>query len=94
MQNIDPSILQELLQNNSDGTGPAISLFPESFINLLTAGIIVLNIVTILFLIVYIFSTIRKWKVQSAVLAMQKDIREIKESLSSGRIETSRNEET
>jgi hypothetical protein len=83
MQNIDPSLLQELLQNNSDGSGQAISLFPESFMNLLTAGFIVLNIVTILFLIAYVFSTIRRWKVQSAILTMQKDIREIKESLGS-----------
>jgi hypothetical protein len=54
--------------------------------HLLTAGFIVLNIVTILFLIAYVFSTIRRWKVQSAILTMQKDIREIKEGLASSNV--------
>jgi preprotein translocase subunit SecY len=79
MENIDPALLQQFLQNNSGETSPTINLFPESFINLLTAGFIALNVIAALFLIVYIIGMVRKWKVQSAVLDMHKDVKELKQ---------------
>lgn len=81
MQNIDPSLLQQLIQNNPDGTSPTINIFPESFINLLTAGFIALIVIAALFLVVYAIGMMRKWKVQSAVLTMQRDVHELKELL-------------
>lgn len=84
MQNIDPALIEEFLRKSNEspnGSAPAINLLPESFLNALTLGFIALNVVAVLFLIVYVFSAIRKWKVQSAVLHMQKDVAEIKAAL-------------
>lgn len=70
---LDQSSLQSLLGGSNGG-----SLIPESLTQALTIGFIVINAVSILFLIAYIFGIVRKWKVQSAVLHMQKDLAEIK----------------
>ncbi|HEY0965556.1 MAG TPA: hypothetical protein VGE13_03700 [Candidatus Saccharimonadales bacterium] len=71
--------LNSLLQNSSS------SLLPESFMESLGTAIMISTIISCvflaIFLTVYIISTIRKWKVQSAVLHMQKDISEIKQHL-------------
>lgn len=72
---INQSMLQSLLGDS--GT----SLIPESLITTLTVGFIILNVIAVLFLVFYIVSLIRKWKVESAVLHMQKDLAEIKASL-------------
>ena len=71
----DQSALQGLL-GNSGG-----SLIPESLVTTLTISFIVLNVLGVLFTIFYIAGIIRKWKVQSAVLHMQKDLVEIKQAL-------------
>jgi hypothetical protein len=47
----------------------------------MTAGVIISIVISILFLVVFIISTVRKWKVQTATLRMQKDISEIKQYL-------------
>ncbi|MBC7512243.1 hypothetical protein H7142_01105 [Candidatus Saccharibacteria bacterium] len=73
---LDPSALQNLLG------GSAPSLIPESLVTALTVGFIVLNVLGILFMIFYVISMIRKWRVESATLHMQKDIAEIKDILS------------
>ena len=73
---LDPSALQNLLG------GSAPSLIPESLVTTLTVGFIVVNVLGILFMIFYVISMIRKWRVDSATLHMQKDIAEIKEILS------------
>lgn len=67
------TLLQSLLGGTDGG-----SLIPESLVQTLTISLIVLNVVGVLFLIAYIMSAIRKWKVQSAVLHMRKDLEEIK----------------
>lgn len=72
---VDSSALQNILG------GAQANLIPESLVTTLTVGFIVLNVLGVLFLIAYIFGIIRKWKVQSAVLHMQKDLAEIKASL-------------
>ena len=77
MQNLDPSSLNGLLSGNTT------SLIPESFMSAMTIGFIVLNVIGLLFLVIYIFGEVRKWKVQSAVLGMQKDVSEIKQLLAS-----------
>lgn len=74
---LDQSALQDLL-----GGGTAPSLIPESLITTLTVGFIVLNVLGILFMIFYIFSMVRKWRVETAMLKMQKDVAEIKAALS------------
>jgi hypothetical protein len=74
-EGIDPTTLANLLQNSSS------NLIPDSLVALMTAGVITSIVISILFLIAYIFSTVRKWKVQSATLHMQKDISEIKHYL-------------
>lgn len=70
---LDQSTLQSLLGGSNGG-----SLIPESLTQTLTIGFIVINVVSILFLIAYILSVIRKWKVQTAILRMQKDVAELK----------------
>lgn len=70
---------QSALQNLLGGSAP--SLIPESLVTTLTVGFIVLNVLGILFFVFYVISLIRKWKVESAVLHMQKDVAEIKAQL-------------
>jgi hypothetical protein len=77
---LDQSSLNSLL-NSANGGGASTSLIPESLTTALSVGFIVLNVISILFLILYIVSLVRKWKVQSAVLHMQKDLAEIKLAL-------------
>lgn len=72
---IDPYGVQSLL-----GTGSG-SLIPEELVTMLIVTFVVLNILGLLFIIFYIASSVRKWKVQTAVLHMQKDIAEIKLAL-------------
>lgn len=74
-QTTDPSTFQNLLG------GSAPSLVPESLATTLTVGFIVLNVLGLLFFIFYVVSLVRKWKVESAVLHIQKDLAEIKASL-------------
>jgi hypothetical protein len=75
LNGIDQSTLQSLLGGSN---GSSTSLIPESLTHTLTIGFIALNVISVLFLILYLLSVIRKWKVQSAVLHMQKDVAEIK----------------
>src|SRR6478735_1151795 len=56
-------------------------LIPESLSALLIIGFVIINLLTIAFLIFWFAGMVRRWKVQTAVLHMQKDIAEIKESL-------------
>ncbi len=72
---LDPSTLQNLLGNSNT------SLIPESLVTTLTVSFIVLNVLGVLFFVFYVLSIIRKWKVQSAVLDIQKDLAEIKTAL-------------
>ena len=72
---LDSSALQSLLGGSQN------SLIPESLVTTLTVSFVVLNILGLLFLIAYIFTVIRKWKVQSAILDLQKDVAEIKATL-------------
>jgi hypothetical protein len=72
---IDPTLLQGLLGDSNT------SLIPESLVSTLTVGIIVLVILNALFVVFYVLGIVRKWKVQSAVLDMHKDLAEIKATL-------------
>ncbi len=72
LEQFDTSRLNELFQNSTP------SLIPESLINTIQTGILTLTILGVLFLILYGFTIIRKWKVDSAILEMQKDIADIK----------------
>lgn len=75
LEQLDSSKLNDLLQN------PTASLIPESLITTITTGFLVMSILGVLFLILYLFSIIRKWRVDSAILHMQKDVAEIKNHL-------------
>jgi len=77
-QQIDPQTLQNLLGNSS--VNPA-NLIPESLMSMLTVGLMVSIGLMVVFLVLYGLSIMRKWKVQSAVLNMQKDVAEIKQAL-------------
>lgn len=80
---IDPTQLdQSALQSLLGGSSP--SLIPDSLITTMTVGFIVLNVLGVLFFVFYVISLIRKWKVESAVLHMQKDLADIKAQLSNG----------
>lgn len=81
MENIDPAILQQFLQNNTEGTSQPFTLFPQELIDMFAMGIIALVVISALFLLVYLVGTIRKWKVQSAVLDIHKDVKQLKELL-------------
>lgn len=73
---LDPTMLQNLIGGSSTP-----NLIPESLVTTLTVGFIVLNVLGVLFFMFYVISLIRKWKVESAVLKMQKDLAEIKSHL-------------
>lgn len=85
MQNIDPAIIEEFLRRSSEssdtGVTPTVNILPEAFIETLTIGFIALTVIAGLFLLAYLVSLVRKWKVQSAVLGLQKDVSEIKQIL-------------
>lgn len=81
MENIDPAILRQFLQNDSDGTSQPFTLFPQELIDMFAMGIIALIVITALFLVVYTVGMVRKWKVQSAILDMHKDVKELKQSM-------------
>lgn len=85
MENIDPAILQQFLQNDSDGTSQPFTLFPQELIDMFAMGIIALIVIAALFLVVYTIGMVRKWKVQSAILDMHKDVKELKQSMTSGK---------
>ena len=78
---LDPTTLQNLIGGSS-----APSLIPESLVTTMTIGFIVLNVLGILFFVFYVISLIRKWKVESAVLNMQKDLAQIKSQLLTERL--------
>jgi hypothetical protein len=78
MENLGPSALKQLFEN---GGNPTVSLFPEALVTAITTALTAMTIIGVLFLVVYVFGLVRKWKVDSAILTMQKDIHEIKESL-------------
>lgn len=79
-QTYDESTLdQSAIQGLFDGSSP--SLIPESLVTTLIVGFVVLNVLGILFVIFYVISLVRKWKVESAVLHMQKDLADIKITL-------------
>lgn len=83
MENIDSNILQNFLNENTDGSVvPSINIFPDELVTAFTIGLYAISIVAILFVVAYIAGLIRKWKVDSAILEMQKDLKEIRESLS------------
>lgn len=72
---IDPLTLQTLL------SGSETSLIPESLVTTLIVSFVLLNVLGLLFFVFYVLGLIRKWKVESAMLHMQKDIAEIKTAL-------------
>ena len=79
MENIDPALIQQFLKNNSGDGAPTINLFPQELVEIIAVGSIALTVITALFFIVYLLGTVRKWKVQSAVLDMRNDVKELKE---------------
>ncbi len=72
---LDPTTLQSLLGNSQT------SLIPESLVTMMIASFIILNVLGVLFFVFYVVGIVRKWKVQSAVLDIRKDLVEIKEQL-------------
>lgn len=79
----DPEQLSQVDQSqlNSLLGGAGGSLIPESLVTTLTVSFILLNVLAVLLTVLYIINVVRKWKVQSAVLHMQKDVAEIKQHL-------------
>lgn len=65
------------LMSNTDGN----SLIPDSLATVMMIGFVVINIISILFIVLYVISLVRKWKVQTAIFHMQKDLAEIKTAL-------------
>jgi hypothetical protein len=84
MQDIPPDINQydqSALQSLLAGSSP--SLIPESLITTLTIAVIVMSTLGILFMVFYVLSMVRKWKMESAMIHMQKDVADIKALLAS-----------
>ncbi|HRK40898.1 MAG TPA: hypothetical protein PLN95_02370 [Candidatus Saccharibacteria bacterium] len=80
MQNIDPALIEQFLQNaNNPDTAPTVNLFPQELVEIFAFGIIALTVITALFFLVYLISMIRKWRVQTAVLDMHRDVKELKD---------------
>lgn len=85
MENIDPLVLQQLLEaasNSTESNSQPLQLIPQEIIDMLAIGIIAFIALIALFLLVFIIGTIRKWRVQSAILNIQKEVHEIKLQLS------------
>lgn len=74
--NLDQSQLNMLL-----GGSTSEPLIPESVVTFLIVCFVILNLLTIAFLIFWIMGMVRRWKVQTAVLNMQKELVEIKQLL-------------
>ena len=72
---LDQSSLNGLLS----GSGGS-SLIPESLVTTMIVCFVLLNLLFIAFAIFYIINLVRQWKVQSAMLHMQKDVAEIKQA--------------
>lgn len=85
MENIDPALIQKFLESNAnkaDGSSTQpFTLFPQELVDIFAMATIALTVISALFLIVYLIGTIRKWRVQSAVLDMHRDVKELKEHL-------------
>lgn len=79
LRQLDQQSLQSLLNSSPDTTG--INLIPESLTSILTTATYVSLGFMVVFLILYGLNIARKWKVQSAVLKMQKDVAAIKLAL-------------
>lgn len=79
----DPEQLSQVDQSqlNSLLGGSGGSIIPDSLATTLTVSFILLNVLGVLLTILYIINVVRKWKVQSAILHMQKDVAEIKQHL-------------
>lgn len=75
-QSFDQRSLQDLL-----GTQPDVNLIPESLVNILTISLIVTSVLMLVLTVLFIIGSVRRWKVQSAVLKMQKDVADIKQAL-------------
>lgn len=81
MENAQPINSQELQSLLDNSSGNPISVIPEALTGLLAISLVISLGLMVVFVLFYIFSTVRKWKVQSAILQMQKDLAEIKLSL-------------
>ncbi len=77
-QQLDPQMLQNLISNSSVSTP---NLIPESLTNILATSLLISLGLMVVFVILFIISLVRKWKVQSAVLKMQKDVADIRQAL-------------
>lgn len=74
--------MDSLNQNSLETLLPTpAELIPPELITAITVGFIALNVLGLCFIILYIVGLVRKWKVESAVLHMQKDLAEIKQQL-------------
>lgn len=67
------------IQSALGGSGG--NLIPDSLMNIITISFIVMNVLGVIITIFYILGIIRKCKVQSAILHMQKDVAELKQAL-------------
>jgi hypothetical protein len=63
------------------GGGSSEPLIPESLMTLLIIGFVLINLLALAFFVFWFMGMIRRWKVQTAVLHMQKDIADIKQAL-------------
>lgn len=92
MENIDPALVQQFLQTYSENqegdASPSFNLFPQELIDMFAIGIIALIVISSLFLVVYLIGTIRKWRVQSAVLDIHRDVKELKQHFEGQRSQT------
>lgn len=75
----DPT--QNLDLNSLLGGTSGEPLISEGMVTFFIVCFVLINLLTLVFLILWIMGMVRRWKVQSAVLHMQKDIAEIKELL-------------
>ena len=76
--------MDSLNQNSLETLLPTpAELIPPELITAITVGFIALNVLGLCFIILYIVGLVRKWKVESAVLHMQKDLADIKQQLAS-----------
>jgi len=74
MDNLNQSALDGLLPTPAE-------LIPPELVTTIIVGFVALNVLGLAFLVLYIINLVRKWKVETAVFHMQKDLAEIKAAL-------------
>ena len=66
-------------QMPSGAGGSSLFQLPSGLVTVLTIGSIVVTVLSVVIMILYLVSLVRRWKVQTAILDIQKQVHEMNE---------------